>query len=125
MSGAKEYAVLPGAPTVTTTGALRVMRDLVALAEQQGFMLALYGSTVRHFPDSRPCSDVNLFAVPGRPVTMIDAMALLRAIYGVGYSLFEPIATNASPFPDVRHLHVRLREAATGIIICLNIRELE
>jgi hypothetical protein len=124
MNAVKEYHVIPGTPCATTFTALRMMRELVVVAEEHGFMLGLYGSTVRYPPDSRPCSDVNMFAVPDRPAHRHEAVKLVESICRLGYvqlGQFSSPMTRGTTAP----MTVNLQETASGVVLALNFRELE
>ncbi len=111
-----EYQVMAGAPRATVEDALRMFAALVPVFEQQGFILALYGSTVRK---QRAGADVDMLAVPGRPVSLPEAqLCVSRICCTMGFS------QQGQPYAGLMGTYaVVLREEATGKILDLQFRE--
>lgn len=111
---APDYVVKAGAPPANLEDAVTMFQRISPIAHQCGFMVALYGSVVtKQFG-----MDVDMFAVPGRPVGLVDARLLVARIQQAGFhQIGDPYAGLAGTFAVV------FRDNFTGKILDLQIRE--
>lgn len=114
------YHVVPGARTASLEDALRLFDAMSGVATQHGFILSVYGSVLKpHFGGGR-AADVDMMAVPFAPVPAMAAGALVADLCGrfglaqIGEQYHGLMGT----------LAVALKETATGVVVDLQIREL-
>ena len=114
-----EYKVVAGATPATLDDAIRVFNELNPLGHRRGFMLALYGSVLRpRLARSGWAQDIDIFAVPIRPMLMCEAEQLVCEICALGYTELQRYRGSMNT------LAVALKHCATGIIVDLQIREI-
>ena len=111
-----EYRVTPAPPPCSLEDGLRMMHRLKDVAYIHGFMLALYGSITTH-PGSRG-RDVDMLAVPWRPVDIGNADSFAQQAVCLGFAL------GAGPnFGSMGTVSYALVEATTGKMLDLQFRE--
>lgn len=111
-----EYQIVAGAPRATVEDALRLFAALAPIFEQHGFMLALYGSTVRQ---QRAGADVDMLAVPGRITSLHEAqLCVSRLCCTMGFT------QRGEPYAGLMGTYaVILQESNTGKILDIQFRE--
>jgi hypothetical protein len=117
---APTYRVVAGAPPATLDDALRVFNELNPVCNQHGFLLALYGSVLRpRLTRSGWAADIDMIAVPIRPMLMSEAEQLVTSVCIQGYTeIGRPHRGNMNT------LAVALKSLGTGQIVDLQIREI-
>ena len=111
-----EYRVSSGPPPCSLQDGLRMMHRLKDVAYIHGFMLALYGSITVH-PGCRG-RDVDVLAVPWRPVDIGNADSFAQQAVNLGFALIE-----GPNFGSMGTVSYALVEASTGKVLDLQFRE--
>lgn len=120
-----DYRIVAGAPRSTLDDALLMMDMLREPARRSGFMLALYGSVTG---SNQSGVDVDMFAVPWRPVSLVEVQDVINCTLDRGFRLvsephFGAMGTYAVVLQDVRTrkiLDLQFREVTRSAITPLS-----